>query len=292
MVLELAQIEEQSVKLIKDSKISPKNILNDLTGKEWIQETRSFSYQKGLGLNHKDTKFELQHPAPFSFQDVGRLIRFFTKEKDLVLDPFCGVASTLKACAILKRKGLGIELSEKWANLGINRLKEEVSNSSEQKILIGDARNILKELKSESVSYIVTSPPYWNILMKKTIGKKRKARAKAGFQTKYSESTEDLGNISNYTEFLSELQSCFKECHRILKEKRYATVIVSDFRHRSEFVPFHSHVADILSKVGFTLQGITVLIQNSKKLYPYGYPFAYVPNIHHQYAIIVRKIGN
>ena len=152
-----------------------------------------FLLPKRIGAGHKDTKFELQHPAPFSFQDVGRLVRFFTKEKEIVLDPFSGVASTLKACAILKRKGLGIELSEKWANLGKERLKEEVSDSSEQRILIGDSRNILKELKSESVSYVITSPPYWNILAKKTLAKKRKVRSKAGLQTKYSESTKDLG---------------------------------------------------------------------------------------------------
>lgn len=289
----MAQIENYSFEReSKNGRISPKNILNELDGKEWIQETRSFFYQKGLGTDHKDTKYELQHPAPFSFQDVGRLIRFFTKEKDLVLDPFCGVASTLKACAILKRQGLGIELSKKWASLGTKRLKEEVSNSSEQRILVGDTRHILKELKSESISYIVTSPPYWNILAKKTPEKKRKARANAGFQTKYSESTEDLGNIADYQEFLSQLQLCFKECYRILKNKKYATIIVSDFRHRSEFIPFHSHVAEILNKSGFTLQGITILIQNKKKLYPYGYPFAYVPNIHHQYAIIVRKLSD
>lgn len=290
----MAQIENYSVssKESKNGRISPKNILNQLDGKEWIQETRSFFYQKGLGTSHKDTQYELLHPAPFSFQDVGRLIRFFTKEKDLVLDPFCGVASTLKACAILKRKGLGIELSKEWANLGTERLKKEVTDSSDQRILIGDSRYILKKLKSESVSYVVTSPPYWNILAKKTPSKKRKTRAKAGFQTKYSESKEDLGNISDYHVFLSELQKCFMECYRILQNRRYATVIVSDFRHRSEFIPFHSHVTEILNKVGFTLQGITILIQNSKKLYPYGYPFAYVPNIHHQYAIIVRKISN
>jgi DNA modification methylase len=287
----MAQIENYSFEEIsRKQHVSPKNILNNLTGKEWISETCSVFYQKGLGLEHKDTKIELQHPAPFSFQDIGRFIRFFTKENDLVLDPFCGVASSLKACAILKRKGIGIELSKKWANLGNKRLKKEVSDNSAQRILIGDSRIVLKKLKSESVSYIVTSPPYWNILTKKTIPVKRKERAKIGLKTKYSESKEDLGNISNYEEFLSQLTVCFEECYRILQHKKHATIIVSDFRHKSEYVPFHSHIVDILTKTGFILQGITVLVQRSKKLYPYGYPYAYVQNIHHQYAIIVRKI--
>ena len=288
----MAQIEDYEIEDIsKKQGVSPKNILNNLTGKEWISETCSVFYQKGLGIEHQDTKIELQHPAPFSFQDVGRFIKFFTRENDLVLDPFCGVASTLKACAILRRKGLGIELSKRWANLGNKRLRDEVSDSSEQRILVGDVRKVLRKLRSESVSYIITSPPYWNILGKKTIPRKRKERTKIGLETKYSDSKDDLGNIKDYHEFLDQLKLCFNECHRVLKPKQYATVIVSDFRHKSEYVPFHSDVIDILKGVGFVLQGITVLVQRSKKLYPYGYPYAYVPNIHHQYALIFRKVG-
>ena len=271
-------------------KVSPKNALNDLTGKEWIQETCSVFYQKGLGLNHKETIFEKQHPAPFSFQDVGRLIRFFTKENETVLDPFNGVSSTLKACAILKRKGIGIELSSKWINLGKQRLQEEVSNSHNQKIIEGDSRIVLKNFKEYSISYIVTSPPYWNILAKQTAENKRKTRSEIGLETKYSTSNSDLGNIADYSQFLDELSLCFKECFRVLENKRYASIIVSDFRHKSELFPFHSHVVDLCTKIGFTLQGIGILVQRNKKLYPYGYPYAYVPNIHHQYVLTFRKL--
>lgn len=221
---------------------------------------------------------------------MGRLIRFFTKQNELVLDPFCGVASTLKACAVLKRNGLGIELSKKWAKLGERRLKEEVSYPHNQKILVGDSRIVLKKLASESISYVVTSPPYWNILAKKTSENKRKDRSSNGLKTKYSNSKDDLGNISSYSEFLQELSECFTECFRILQNKRYATIIVSDFRHKSEFIPFHSDIVNICSKIGFTLQGIGILVQRNKKLFPYGYPYAYVPNIHHQYVLTFRKL--
>lgn len=270
--------------------VSPKNKLNELSGKEWIQETCSVFYQRGLGINHVETKFERQHPAPFSFQDVGRLIRFFTKENETVLDPFCGVASTLKACAILQRRGIGIELNKKWAKLGQQRLQEEVTDSSEQRILIGDSRTVLEKLASESISYIVTSPPYWNILVKQTSTRKRNERADVGLATAYSNSKNDLGNIESYEEFLNALKNCFEQCFRALQNNRYMTIIVSDFRHKSELIPFHSHVIDMCSSIGFTLQGIGILVQKNKKLYPYGYPFAYVPNIHHQYMLVFRKL--
>src|SRR3989344_5733299 len=86
------------------------NGLNDLTAAEWIPETISVFVQKGLGAGSEEAKIERQHPAPYSFQDVARLIRFFTKKDDLILDPFCGVGSTLKACAINNRRGIGIEI--------------------------------------------------------------------------------------------------------------------------------------------------------------------------------------
>lgn len=73
----------------------PRNNLNNLSASEWIPETVSVWIQKGLGAGHPDAQIERQHPAPFSFTDVARLVRFFTKAGETVLDPFVGVGSTL-----------------------------------------------------------------------------------------------------------------------------------------------------------------------------------------------------
>ena len=86
--------------------IDPRNKLNDLSSKEWIAETVSVWIQKGLGANHEDAKIERQHQATFSFTDISRLIRFFTKSGQTVLDPFVGVGSTLKACSLEDRQGI------------------------------------------------------------------------------------------------------------------------------------------------------------------------------------------
>ena len=278
-------VEEKPV-----SKISPKNTLNNLTGREWIHETCSIYYQKGLGRNHIEAKYEMMHPAPFSYRDISRMIGFFTRKNDKVLDPFCGVASTLKACSILQRKGIGIELNKKWVKVAKLRLKNEVNNDKNQKIITGDSRIILKTIPDNTIHYVVTSPPYWNILNKKININKQKERINLGLDTNYSNSNKDLGNIENYDEFLNELKICFTECYRILHTKKYMTIIVSDFRIKSTLIPFHSDIIDMCNKIGFTLQGIGILVQSHKKLYPYGYPYAYVPNIHHQYFITVKKI--
>ena len=51
--------------------VDPRNTLNDLTGKDWLPETKSFFYQKGLGANSSEAQIEKLHPAPYSFQDIG-----------------------------------------------------------------------------------------------------------------------------------------------------------------------------------------------------------------------------
>lgn len=274
-----------------------KNKLNNLTGSEWLPETKSFWYQKGLGRNHPHAQIEKLHPAPFSFQDISRLITFFTKENDVVLDPFLGVGSTIKAAELENRIGIGIELSNKWINLAKERLEVETGEGSSLKhtFLEGDSRVILKGLETESIDFIVTSPPYWSILNKKndhkTIG-----RVEQNLATNYSDSENDLGNIESYNDFLNILTNeIFLEAGRTLKVGKYMAIVVSDFRHESKFVSFHSDLiqrldnSKIEERVQFKLQGVKVLLQNHKSLLPYGYPYAYVENIHHQYIIIFRK---
>jgi len=269
--------------------VDPANKLNELTGKEWIQETKTVWRQRGLGANHEHTKYEKLHPAPFSFQDVARLIRFFTKRSMLVLDPFCGVGSTLKGCALEERRGLGIELSPRWAELARLRLQEEVPDDSGQIIWCMDVRDAIHRIDDESVDFIVTSPPYWSILNKRPDHKTKDVRLDHGLQQNYTDDQRDLGNISDYSAFLDTLTSIFEDLAAKLRPGAYCAILVSDFKHGPRYYPFHSDLYNRMEQEKLSLQGIVCLEQPHKTLYPYGYPYAYVPNIHHQYVLIFRR---
>ena len=272
--------------------VHPKNALNDLTSKEWIIETISVWNQKGLGANHSDSAIERQHPAPFSFTDVSRLIKFFTKYDQVVLDPFVGIGSTLKACALENRRGIGIELNPTFVKLTKQRLTVELDERDisieKQEILEGDARIELRKLKDETIDFVVTSPPYWTIL-KKQDHKVRQERLANNLSTDYGDDPRDLGQIDSYCEFLQELTKIFGECKRVLRNGKYMAIIVSDFRVKSKYVMFHSDLIQELDRIGLEHRGLIILHQRHKKVYPYGYPYSYVPNIHHQYILIIQK---
>lgn len=291
--VECAALESVDAEVMDAPKtVDPRNCLNDLNATEWIPETISVWNQRGLGANHPDTVIERQHPAPFSFTDVSRLIRFFTKRGGLVLDPFAGVGSALKACAVEGRKGIGFELNPRYADLARQRLNTEVrdmwATSDDQDIRLGDARDLVHQLPENSVDFIVTSPPYWNILHKED-HKAKQERIAYDLDTKYGDDSRDLGNIHNYPAFLQELATILGSSGRALKPKKYMAVIVSDFRDKSKFVMFHADIVKALEPYQFELRGITVLYQRHKRIFPYGYPFAYVPNIHNQYIVILQN---
>jgi DNA modification methylase len=243
-----------------------------------------------------------QHPATFAESDVQKLILFFTKKGGRVLDPFLGSGSTLIACLNTCRDGLGIELVDRWAIVADRRLQcakgrgpgfatkaGGAPGEPVLEIVRGDSRELLRTLESESFDFVVTSPPYWRILTKATDHKSKRERLSKGLPTKYSEDNRDLGNTRGYRDFLWELAKVFAECRRVLRKGKYMTVIVSDFRHGSKFIAFHNDLATAIVNVGFSLEGITILAQDSKTLYPYGMPYAFVSNIHHQYILIFRK---
>lgn len=272
--------------------VDARNKLNNLTATEWLPETVSVWVQKGLGASHPHAQVERQHPAPFSFTDVARLIRFFTKRDAVVLDPFVGVGSTLKACALCERYGVGIELNPRYVQLTHERLLSELPRSiyadHNQRVIQGDAREVLPELQESSFDFVVTSPPYGSILHKED-HKARQERIANGLDSKYSDDPRDLGNIHDYRVFLEEVTRVLGTCGRVLKPRKYMAVVVSDYRRGSKYVMLHADLARSLEDYGFQLRGITVLYQRHKRVFPYGYPFSFVPNIHHQFILVLQN---
>ncbi len=67
----------------------------------------------------------VSHPAPFPIELPERLIRLYTYEGDLVLDPFMGSGSTLVAAARLDRRYVGYDLDPTYVDIARLRVRDE-----------------------------------------------------------------------------------------------------------------------------------------------------------------------
>ena len=93
--------------------------LNDLSESQWVREQESIidDFFPTSGENSNAHHIRKKHPSPKPPQLMKRLVEFFTKRDGWVLDPFVGAGSTLLACSMAGRRGVGIDLSQEYLDL-------------------------------------------------------------------------------------------------------------------------------------------------------------------------------
>lgn len=262
--------------------------MNNLSGKEWLQN--SFSIWRDISKTSEERA--TKHPALFPEQLVEKLIKIYTKnEGEIILDPFSGIGSTVKAAYRTGRQGIGVELNKDFCKIAKSRIKsiqgelfESVTNKFEPEIINGDSKNLLKYVKPNSVDLVVTSPPYWNILNQKRTVDEKEVR-------NYSGSKKDLGNIESYEEFLAELKKVFEQVYVVLKPNKRCCSVVMDIRKKDKFYPLHEDQTRIMREIGFELEEYVIWdrqkeYNNMKTL---GYPYVFRFNKVHEFICVYWK---
>ena len=295
---ECAKVFRQLARTIKElenrcetkGKYDQRNSLNDLTGKEWLRHTKSWLVVDG---KPSDIVYDIKnHPASFPPTLANHFIEFFTKKGAWVFDPFMGIGSVLKSAQDLERNCWGIELNKKYQNFALNRVKTNTSLTLS--VTHGDARNastLWKEQQISKIDFVITSPPYWDMLGKSRGGVKSalKQRVENGLDEKYSENPNDLGNISDLNRYLEELYAIFVDIKLILKPKAYIMVVLQNIRTKSgEMEPIAWKFAKLMRK-SFSLQQEFIWCQDQKFMGIWGYPKVYVSNLHHHYCLVFQN---
>jgi DNA modification methylase len=292
----------------------PRNTLNELTGEEWLYFTKSVwttAYPSELG--HALRKAHGANKPP---RLMARLIEFFTKTGELVLDPFAGVGGTLLGAAIARgpRRALGIELAPRWVDVYSQVVTEASAerggagpvltdlgpndpggprgfDPSGCELRVGDALEILPTLASGSVDFVATDPPY-NVQLPMTMSGGALAESFANRRTDYAMVTDDpadLANAPDYPAFLERMGTVLAEVARVLRPSRYAVLIVRDAYQRGRYVFTGADLAGRASAVGLVPKGDLIWYQAGTRLRPYGYPTGFVPNIAHQHLLVLRR---
>jgi len=117
-------------------------------------------------------------------------------------------------------------------------LKEQTKeNLTTHRLVKSDARD-LSFLQDESIHLVVTSPPYWNL-------------------KRYNDNQDQLGHISGYEQFLTELTKVWQECFRVLVPGGRLVCVVGDVclsrkKHgRHVVMPLHADICVACRKIGF-----------------------------------------
>ena len=270
--------------------ISPKNVLNELSGGRWLYFTRSVlitTYPSEYG--HQLRKAHGANKPP---QLMRELIEFFTRSGGRVLDPFAGVGGTLLGASICERprEALGIEINPKWIEIYHNVLAAH-RELRPQTLLQGDCLQVMETLEEGSFDLVATDPPY-NIHFEQTMSNGHYAQGHANRRTDYdmrSTDPRDLANLASYEAYLEAMERVFAACYRLLKPRKYLVLIVRNAYQQGEYMFTHVDLARRAKLHGFVPKGEIVWYQVGTRLRPYGYPSAFVPNIAHQYILVLQK---
>ena len=114
------EYQKGNIIITEDGKLERRKYLEDYEGEpidnNWIDISRV--------IGKEDTGYPTQKPLAL----LERIIRASSEEEDVVLDPFCGCATTCIAAEKLNRQWTGIDVSHKAYDLVRERLQKEVAN--------------------------------------------------------------------------------------------------------------------------------------------------------------------
>ena len=250
-----------------------------ISAKQWMKNSISI----WSDVRKSKEELALKHPAMFPSSLASRLIQCFP-ETNFIIDPFAGVGSTLIAAKMAGIPSIGIELNPEYAALAQQRISQIIPFEGEaESIIINENSNKINNYITEPYNLLITSPPYWNILLEKRTDKRT--------DINYGDEKDDIGKIDDYEDFLEELQMIMYKALKKMVNGGNAVINVMDIRKQNNFYPFHIHIIIMMEILNMKLQDIIIWDRRLDYNYlkPLGYPKRLIVNKTHEYLMIFKK---
>jgi len=257
----------------------PKNHINCMSAKEWIKAqigVWQFYYES------RDIRDKNLHPATYPISLARKCIELFTHRGELVVDPFVGSGTTLVAARDLNRNCVGFDLNRQYIDLCDKRLSQQTVFSETQQIAVcDDARNIPEYFEEETISLILTSPPYANLLNRERKNKSRRGKERKNSQymkvEQYSQDKRDLGTLT-LEEYSKEMSRIFAKLLPLLKPKGHCVINVPDMWWDNQRITIHISIVEALRKIGYELRNIIIWDRTNilNRVGIFGWPSNYI----------------
>ncbi|PWK84476.1 DNA methylase [Lentzea atacamensis] len=199
---------------------------------------------------NKYTPESTAHPAKMLPEVVRHAVIHYTRPGELVLDPMCGIGTTLVEAVRLGRRAVGVEYEPHWvevANANLDVAREQGVGGEkgiDARVFHGDARQLVTLLPPEYVgqaALVVTSPPYGP----STHGQVSVAPG-AGVQ-KYHHlygNTLDRGNLANigHHRLLAGFTRILAALRTFLKPGGHIAITIRPWREHAELIDLPSQI--------------------------------------------------
>ncbi len=185
----------------------------------------------------------------FAPQIPYQAMRRFTRQGELVLDPFAGLGTTLIEARRIGRHAIGVELNAAVADAARERIETQENPYAVQTALLqGDSacletaqrvQSQMKEWGFEQAQLLILHPPYHNIIP-------------------FSDDPRDLSNAPTLEAFLQQFERVIHHFAPLLATGRFLTLVIGDTYTQGEWVPLGFHTMEVVRKLGFRLKSICV----------------------------------
>ncbi len=195
------------------------------------------------------------HPAKMLPAIARHAIQRYSQPGDLVLDPMCGIGTTLVEAIHLGRDAVGVELEPRWAELArANTAHARTAGATgTARVVTGNARQLPSLLDPGlvgRVALVVTSPPYGASIHGQVTA--RPGRGVAKYDNTYSPDPGNLGRV-NQTTLLDALGEILVGCRALLQPGGLLVLTARPYRQRERLIDLPGQLSQLAEAAGLVL---------------------------------------
>ena len=211
---------------------------NDLDLKNWKELEINTDSLWIVNERDKTGKHKNIYHGNFIPQIPNQLIQRYTKENDVVFEPFMGSGTTLFECEKLNRKYIGLDINPEMLNYVRNNMSDgnyenkfyiHHCNSLNESQVNECIKNANNKIDSKSVQFVLMHPPYMDII-------------------KFTNDKDDLSQIGNINDFVKKFKIVCHNSLKFLDANRYFAVVIGDVYKNREVLPLGFYCMDMIKR--------------------------------------------
>ena len=215
----------------------------------------------------------VSHPSKNYPCVTKRIIETISQPGETILDPMCGIGTTLVEAMDLGRNTFGVDIEPAFAKIARTnvQLAQKRGAGVAGSVVQGDARDLSKILK-EKVDHVVMSPPFGFELVTKHQKGLKSSRPKGkkylkGFETQGNVAFSSTGRSPPDSGYSESMLRIYQECFGALRENGKLAIILRNGYRKGDEVDLIGETIQICKKAGFQLKGRIVHVLSGISLW-------------------------